>query len=113
MKTYKLWRAAMGLSVALTGATANAIDIDAGDYTALPEGANVGLLYVQHAERKTLYANDQRVPGNNRLDSDVSILRVVHFAKVGGLTVDPQILLPIGRLQAKDDLAPLGTGSGM
>jgi len=30
---------------------------------ALPAGTTVGVLYAQHAERKSLYVNDQRVPG--------------------------------------------------
>ena len=43
--------ATVGLA-ALTSQSAHAIDIDAGDYTALPEGTNVVALYGQHAQRK-------------------------------------------------------------
>lgn len=106
-------RAMPAAALALTGIAAHAIDIDAGDYTALPAGTNVAAVYYQHAERNRLYVDDQRVPGNMGLDSDIGILRMIHFMKIGGFTVDPQFLLPFGRLSAKDDLAPvLGQRSG-
>jgi hypothetical protein len=73
----------------------------------------VGVLYAQHAERNRLYAGGQRVPGDMGLDSDIGILRVIHFMKIGGFTVDPQFLLPFGRLSAQGDLGPvLGKRSG-
>lgn len=104
---------AVSAAIALTTLGAHAIDIDAGDYTALPPGANLALLYAQHAERKSLYANGQQVPGNNGLDSDIGILRLIHFTKMGGYVVNPQVLLPFGRLKATGDLsAPLGSASG-
>ncbi|TXG99885.1 MAG: transporter [Nevskiaceae bacterium] len=106
-------RAAVPACAALSCLQSRAIDIDAGDYTALPEGTSVAALYVQHAERDRLYANGNAAPGNNRLNSDIGILRLIHFTKIGGLTVDPQLLLPFGRLQARGDLAaPLGSTHG-
>lgn len=92
--------------------SAHAIDVDAGDYTALPAGTNLGLLYYQNATRKELYANGNKVPINPRLDSDVGILRAVHFMDIGGYIVDPQFLLPFGSLKAKDGIAALGSASG-
>lgn len=98
----------------LTGYTspARAVDVDAGDYTALPEGTNLGLVYYQHAERKSLYANGHKAPIDARLDSDVGILRGVHFMKLGNFIIDPQFLLPFGSLRAKDDTKGLGNDSG-
>lgn len=103
------------LAASLVAATgAQALDVEAGDYTALPAGTNLGLVYFQHAERDALYAKGNRVPIQARLDSDVVILRGVHYMEVGGYTIDPQFLLPMGKLKAKDDLAPvLGDGSGV
>lgn len=104
----------LGLSLTLLAGAARAIDIDAGDYTALPEGTTVGLLYMQHAERNSLYANKTQLPGNNGLDSDIGIVRLLHFTTVGGYRVGPQLLLPFGQLKATGDLAPvLGQRSGM
>lgn len=111
---HPLRAALVGLGLALGGAaSSHAIDIDAGDYTALPAGTTVGVLYAQHAERDRLYAGGERVPGDMGLDSDIGILRVIHFMKIGGFTVDPQFLLPFGQLKARGDLGPvLGQRSG-
>jgi len=108
-----LLRALACTGLALASAASQAIDIDAGDYTALPAGSTVAVLYAQHAERDRLYAGGQRVPGDMGLDSDIGILRVIHFMKIGGFTVDPQFLLPFGQLKARGDLGPvLGQRSG-
>ncbi|CAG2156787.1 hypothetical protein LMG31506_05810 [Cupriavidus yeoncheonensis] len=93
-------------------APAHAIDVDAGDYTALPAGTNLGLLYYQHAARDRVYASGNQVAGGS-LDSDVGILRYVHFMDIGGFTVDPQFLLPFGKLRASDNLSALGSASGV
>lgn len=92
---------------------ATALDVDAGDYTALPPGTNLGLLYYQHAERKKLYSGGDAVLSNAQLDSDVGILRGVHYTSLGGYTVDPQFLLPFGRLEAGGDINALGSTDGV
>lgn len=92
---------------------ARAVDVDAGDYTALPPGTNLLLLYSQYATRDKVYANGDRAPGNHKLDSTIGILRGVHYMDIGGYTVDPQFLLPFGKLKAKDDIAALGSNSGL
>jgi hypothetical protein len=93
---------------------AHAIDVDAGDYTALPAGTTLGLLYNQSASRDSLYASGSKAAGDNQLDSNVSILRLIHFMKLGDYIVDPQVLLPFGELKAGGDMAaPLGKASGM
>ncbi|MGH8809121.1 MAG: transporter, partial [Noviherbaspirillum sp.] len=97
----------------LASNSASAIDVDAGDYTALPAGTNLGLVYYQHAERKSLYSKGAKVPIGARLDSDVGILRGVHFMDIGGYIVDPQFLLPFGKLKAKDATSFLGDTSGV
>jgi len=92
---------------------AHAIDIDPGDYTALPAGTNLAMLYYQYATTDRLYAGGERVPVNARLDTNIGIFRYVHFMEVGGYIVDPQILLPFGHVEAKNDLFPLGSTDGM
>lgn len=101
------------LAVAMAPLPCAALDVDAGDYAALPPGTNLGLLYYQHASRDALYSNGNKAAGNNRLDSDVGILRGVHYMDVGGYTIDPQFLLPFGSLRAKDNLSALGDASGV
>jgi len=110
-----LLRTPLACAVALLAGftpTAHAVDVEAGDYTALPEGTNLGLLYYQHAERKSLYADGHKAPIDARLDSDIGILRGVHFMKLGDFIIDPQFLLPFGSLRAKDDTKGLGNDSG-
>jgi hypothetical protein len=108
------WAASMAVAAAALVVTpARAIDVDAGDYTALPAGTKLGLLYYQHATRNRLYDGGDRVPINARLDSDVGIVRGVYFMDIGGFIVDPQFLLPVGKLKAKNDLSALGSDSGI
>jgi len=106
--------ALLGAALAFAGTAAHAIDIDAGDYTALPEGTNIAALYGQTAQRNQLYANGKRPSGSYGLDSNIGVLRMIHFMKIAGLTVDPQFLLPFGRLEAKNDVASsLGSRGGV
>ncbi|HQT72086.1 MAG TPA: transporter [Thiobacillus sp.] len=114
---YKRRSKALALS-AITTATllafpAHAIDVDAGDYTALPAGTSLGLVYYQHATRDKLYAGGNQVAINPKLTSDIGIVRGVHFMEIGGYIVDPQFLLPFGKLSAKNDIAALGSNSGV
>lgn len=101
------------LCATLAAPQAHAVDVDAGDYTALPAGTNLAMLYYQYATRDGLYAQGNKAPMNAGLDSHVGILRGVHFTEIGGYIVDPQFLLPFGRLEGKDDLSALGSASGV
>jgi hypothetical protein len=101
------------IALALLPARSLALDTDADDYVASPAGSNLALLYFQHVQRDKLYANGDRVAGNNGLDSDTGILRVVHFMKVGDYVVDPQFLVPFGHERATNDASSLGSASGL
>ena len=90
-----------------------AVDVDAGDYTALPPGTDLAMLYYQPVTRDELYADGDKAPINAGLDSQVGIARYVHFMDIGGYTVDPQFLLPFGKLEGKDDTSFLGDASGL
>ena len=93
--------------------SALAVDVDAGDYTALPAGTNLAMIYYQNASRNELYSGGDKVSGDFSLASDVGILRGVHFTEIGGYIVDPQFLLPFGMLDAGKDIAALGEESGV
>jgi hypothetical protein len=105
--------AALAAAAALLSTPARAIDLDAGDYTALPAGTTLGLLYAQHASRDELYAHGRQLPLEGRLVSDVGILRGVHFMELAGHIVNPQFLLPFGRLRGQGSLDSLGSNSGV
>jgi hypothetical protein len=117
MRQHRFWRTMTAMlfvgATTLAAAPAHAIDVDAGDYTALPAGTKLGLAYYQHATRNRAYAGGDRVPIDARLDSDIGILRGVYFMDIGGFIVDPQFLVPFGKLKAKNDLSALGSDSGV
>src|SRR5256885_12447683 len=108
-------RASLALAAMAACATFNAhpVDIDAGDYTALPPGTTLGMVYYQHATRDSLYANGDQAPIRPRLTSDIGIARCVHFMKLGDYVIDPQFLLPFGRLSASRDIAAMGSNTGV
>ncbi|MGB1761958.1 transporter [Alloalcanivorax xenomutans] len=91
----------------------HAVDVDAGDYTALPAGTNLAMVYYQYADRDRLYSDGDRVPIDAGLESHVGILRGVHFTRIGDYIVDPQFLLPFGHLEGKDDTKSLGDADGL
>lgn len=93
-------------------ANASAVEVDAGDYTALPAGTNLGLLHYEHAERNRFYANGDKLPLDAGLNSDMGKLRGVHVMELGGYIVAPGVSLDFGNVRAKDDLSSLGSESG-
>ncbi|WP_373806624.1 transporter [Delftia acidovorans] len=115
MSSKPFTRASLALAAMAACATfnAHAVDIDAGDYTALPPGTTLGMVYYQHATRDSLYANGDQAPIRPRLTSDIGIARGVHFMKLGDYVIDPQFLLPFGRLSASRDIAAMGSNTGV
>lgn len=73
-----------------------AIDVDPRDYTALPPGANLSILYAQFITADDLHVDGNVISDDFDLDAAIGIYRFVHFTKFMGLTVDPQVLIPFG-----------------
>lgn len=92
---------------------AHSVTIDAGDYTRLPDGTNLAVLYYQHFEGKQLYSQGNKLSGNARLSADVGILRGVRFVDIGDFTVVPQFLLPFGQLNTGGDLSGASSTNGI
>ncbi|MCQ4345950.1 transporter [Pseudomonas stutzeri] len=113
----RLWIALWSLLLLGSGLScsrpANALDLDAGDYVPAAAGTTLGLLYLQQAERDHLYRDGHRLAGSPGLDSQIGILRLVHYADLGGYRVAPQILLPFGRLDGRHDGGALGDSRGL
>jgi len=103
------------LACALGSTHALAVDVNAGDYTALPAGTHVAAWYQQYSRADRFNADgapDSR--RDTRLKSNISILRLIHFMDIGGMTVDPQILLPFGHVyDARIAGQSLGSASGL
>lgn len=103
-----------GLVLAILAGNAQAIDVDAGEYTAaLPAGSSIGLLYLQHAQRRSLYSDGHKIGIKAGLDSDIGILRAAHYQQLGDYTINTQFLLPFGRLEGTRDNDSLGQTSGV
>lgn len=104
----RTWIAAwsLGLLVCCLSALqpARALDLDAGDYVPAPAGTTLGLLYLQGAERDHLYQQGERIPDSPGLDSEIGILRLVHYTDLAGYRVAPQVLVPFGRLDGRNGL---------
>lgn len=100
-------------AIAACAGSAHGATVDAGDYTRLPDGTNLAVLYYQHAEGTQLYGQGKQRSGNARLDADVGILRAVRFIDVGEVTVIPQFLLPFGKLHTGGDLSGLASSNGI
>lgn len=87
------------------------IATDPGDYAALPAGVDLGIVYAQHAERDAYYASGDKLPGRFRLETDIGLLRWVHFTKFAGFVADPQVILPFGSVRLKTPFGPLAPTS--
>jgi hypothetical protein len=91
-----------------------ALEVTAGDYEIYPAGVNIGLLYYQHAQNSSLYADSNKVSDDFRLKTDVGLLRYIRPVKLTDIvTLDLNVILPFGRLSAGGDAAFLGDASGI
>lgn len=72
---------------------------DPGDYTALPKGTTVAVLYQQNPRGDEVYFDGDKVTDNLDLDLTIGVARFIHFTDFfgTGYTWDPQIVIPFGR----------------
>jgi hypothetical protein len=103
------------LALAFGSTKAMAVDVNAGDYTALPAGTNIAAWYQQYSHSDRFNADGGAdSTRQTSLKSNISILRLIHFMDIGGITVDPQILLPFGHVyDARIGGQSLGSAKGM
>lgn len=107
--------AAAALAVwALGAGSAQALEVTGGDYEQVPGGLNLGMLYLQHAERSALYVQGRKVLGDFNLKSDIGLLRYIRTVQLDATTtVDPQVILPFGKLSTSGSAAMLGNAEGV
>ncbi len=113
MLQQKLLPAALIAATTLVTTAAQAVDLDAGDYDTAPAGTTLGLLYLQDGQYNSLYQGSHKAPGNNGLNTDFGIARLVHYTDIGGVLTLPQILIPFGHETCTNDASGLGTASGL
>lgn len=93
----------LATGVALLPSLANSAQVatDPGDYSPLPAGIDLGILYIQHTEHQEFYSSGKEISGLagiNELKTDIGLLRWVHFIETGGYILDPQIIIPFGKV---------------
>lgn len=100
---------ALLISTTLLPGVAQSVEIatDPGDYTPLSEGVNLGILYGQYATRDAAYADGDKVPAEAGLDTTIGLARFVHYMDIGGIIVDPQIIVPFGKVELTEPFGPL------
>lgn len=76
---------------------AYAVDVNVGDYTALPKGSNVGVFYYQHGEMDGYYQDGNKTKAKSR--SDIGIARFIHYTDIAGMRATPQIIIPVGSVR--------------
>jgi hypothetical protein len=81
--------------LACHGAVAD-VKPDPGDYTGLPAGTDLLVMYAQAVRADDAYVHGTQVASNLGVSVDVGILRYVHFTKWGDFIVDPQVIVPFG-----------------
>jgi hypothetical protein len=88
------------LAVSLTSAPtpASALDVDPGDYAAAPPGTSLAIGYSLNSWRREYKTDSGDNIGNSELNTNVGILRLVHYVDLWGITADPQIFLVYGSL---------------
>ena len=77
-------------------AEARALDIDPGDYVALPDGTDVVLGYARFAHSDRLTLKGSGPIAESRLTSALGIAAWVHYVDVGGFIVNPRVFIPYG-----------------
>jgi hypothetical protein len=73
----------------------HAVDVDPGDYAASPPGTNVLVQYLDYSRDNSINlqgAGD--LPAH--LNSEIGLMRAIHFTTLFGFTIDPQIIIPFG-----------------
>ncbi|HEV8078248.1 MAG TPA: transporter, partial [Marinobacter sp.] len=100
---------ALILATGLYSTASQSVEIatDPGDYTPLPAGVNLAILYGQHTTRDAVYANGNKAPVDAGLDTTIGLARLVHYMDIGGVIVDPQIIVPFGKVELKEPFGPL------
>lgn len=97
-QTFSRFPLALILGVAASTAVAD-VKPDPGDYTALPKGTDIVVLYQQNPRGDEVYSGGKKVADDLDLKMNVGVLRLVHFTEFfdTGYTWDPQIVIPFGK----------------
>jgi hypothetical protein len=103
----------LGLILIGTSFSTMAVEVAPGDYEQYPIGATIGAVYYQHATTDSLRAKGRQASSDFNLTSDIGILRLLHVYQLSeSVTIDPQFLLPFGKLSGHGSASALGDTNG-
>lgn len=112
----KVLAAAAAMAAMLAGTNpSRAIDVDPGEYTVLPAGTNLAILYALYGERSSV-----NIVGAGTfkatLNSSIGIARYVHYFNLASMPAAVHVLLPFGSLyngNIPGVTGPLQSASGL
>ncbi|WP_417266763.1 transporter [Celeribacter baekdonensis] len=78
-----------------------AIDVGPADYTIVPSGTTVGMVYYQHLSSETFRLGDTEVPGSE-FDANVAILRGLQYSEIAGLPAVWHLVMPFADISTAD-----------
>ncbi len=94
--------AATGLAacVCLGAQPAAAIDVSPGDYTVLPSGTTIGLVYFNYGTSDSLKVDGAGTVPDSKLQTEVGLLRGLHYTDIGGVPILLHAILPFGAISS-------------
>lgn len=112
MHILKKIRLLVVVALTLGHQTAFALDAHPGDAVAPPPGHGlVGVYYIQQ-DLDSFKKNSKQV-GNNQLSTQIGLLRGLYATKVGHVQVNPQMVIPFGKVEGKGGLGSVGSKTGI
>ena len=105
----------VALAAGLIGSTlpAHAIDVDPGDWITAPAGTNMGLVYLQRANRTQAFAEGALLSKSAQLQSSVEVARYVYWTSMAGLPAALELVLPAAQLKTGGALSTMGNANGI
>lgn len=97
------------------GSNAQAADVNLSDYVAAPEGTNLLAWYQQHGYYDKIRSDGgSEFRDKTHLRTDISVIRAIHYMKIGNFTINPQVLVPFGRTyDVRSNGTKLNSDSGL
>lgn len=78
-------------------ASVRAVNVNTGDYDALPAGYNIAAIYLQYSKSNNYYQNSLRKDGYLR--TQLSIFRLLYYPELGGYWSIHKFFYPMGGMQ--------------
>lgn len=98
--------------LALAASSAQALEAHPGDAVAPPPGMGLVGLYAIHTDLGPLRVQGQTVQGP-KATADVGLLRLFYATRLGNVQINPQMVIPFGRVAGKGTLSGLESASGV